>query len=341
MSAVEPSTPKSHVLTPEDVEAALQMLADEERAAPTTGKAGLTGFFLSALIDNLLIGFVFFAAPSGLIIICFRPWLGLELLGAGLVAIVLLGFKTIFDEKTRGSELPTDAGLADKSSGPVDEMIRKVWANKFKGEGCLMLPGGALWLGSLGWMLIGLITRRDVFPRVLIPIALGNLIILIANTYGNYRKFKFFSSVARVKGRLESLQSAGPEQAPTDVEVSEKDRELLSQVEIRQVNKAAVKGFEEYEKQSQFYSVAIGPEPLELMGRLDRSVRNDLRDVVADLQIQPRPAEAHRLDSDEAGIARMTLDSEGYRLVYAIDDSRQRVNVISINPMDQEVQRAS
>lgn len=334
MTSAEHSDPKKIlVLTPEDLEAALRMLAEEERAASVSGETGFRNF-VSALIENLLIGLFYFSLFSGLVVVWFHPWTGLKLLGACLVAFVLWGFKIALAEKK---------GFFDPPKGPpgLAEIVKKAWDKKFKAEGCVTVPGCLFWLGGLGWMLIGLVTDRDVFPRALIPIALGSLMIAIANAIATYRKSKYFSRVSRMRDRLQVLQEVGPEQTPATVEVSDKDRALLGQVEIRQVARAAAKSSEEFGQQARVYSVGIENGPRDYLGGLDEETRYELREVLDDLQAAPKPTDSRVVRANDAGdVQTIQLEAGGHIISYVVDSARQRVDVIQISPLPREVQHA-
>ena len=327
MTGAENSPSKIEVLTTEDLEAALRMLANEERAAPSNSGSTIR-FLVMNLIDGLLSGCILFALSSGIIVIWFRPWQGLELFAVVVVTTLLAIIKALSVRQIKDSDLLGGSGLT--------EMARKAWAEKFQTEGCIVLPGCLVWFIALNWMLLGLILKRAVFPRVLIPIALGSLIVAISGAVNNYRKFSYFSRVGRLRERLRLLQAADPEQSPATMDVSEKDRALLSQVEIRQVNRAAAENFEEYQKQPPSYSVAIGPGPLDYLGKVDEKSRHELREVLDGLQTRSRPAEG-----EPKGPQTIGLETGSHLVTYVVDDTRQRVDVTEISPLPREVQHAS
>src|SRR5688572_29966102 len=94
MVAAEHSDSKIKVLTPEDLEAAVRLLAEEERTAPPK-RAGTYANLISSFFDNLLTAVFYSGFCTGIIVVWFQFWPGLKLLAIAGVAFVLLTVKAV------------------------------------------------------------------------------------------------------------------------------------------------------------------------------------------------------------------------------------------------------
>jgi mRNA-degrading endonuclease RelE of RelBE toxin-antitoxin system len=155
----------------------------------------------------------------------------------------------------------------------------------------------------------------------------------------SYRESEYLLQVSRLRNKLESrLQEVG-ETGLSEVPLSSKEINLLSQVETRvemqQVeDKVAQVRLERPDEQ--LYSIAIAWEPLKYLDGLaerEPEARMAIRESWDELQTEPKPPEALPTLEFENGYV---IRKGQYDIVYLVDDKKHRIDVVKIQETHQE-----
>jgi mRNA-degrading endonuclease RelE of RelBE toxin-antitoxin system len=334
MSASEQVEHQADRLTLDDLEAALHLLSEEERAVGSGSNRANKRDLIALIVNDSVIGLMLYALFTGLIIVWFFPKLGFSLLGIGILAFALLCItvSTFGDFREKVNQL---RGALQGTK--LAQVAAQKWGSMFPYEGCLTIIVGLIVLGGIGWLIFGLIARREILPSSLVLIALSFLIIVAANSVNSFREFKYFSQVSRLRERFQvELEGTGAEQ-PTFV-LSKQEKNLLSEVETQQVNRNVAKVLEEYSQQRAIYSIAIADGPLAYLGTLTEEERQQLREGVDSLQTEPRPDYAWPIPVGPNGVPNNQFAFKNGRqvLIYLVDDGRERVDVMAISEAPRE-----
>jgi mRNA-degrading endonuclease RelE of RelBE toxin-antitoxin system len=342
VSAKETGKPPRGHLTVEDLEAALRLLSAEEEVGDADWRKLLFNFLAS-----MLIGLLFFALPTGLITVWFRFLWGLGLLGVAVAAYCLLTLTDSFLQK-KGTFSTTDLMRARIKESELDEASHAGWARRDKGsydETLVPLAALIFVLGLVGlsYGLYG--SHGKIIWSSLILCISSILAFITAFTLSEYREYQYLFRVSKLLRRFQEMsRTVRSEEA--GVKLSPKDEELLAQIETKQINRTIANALAELtQKPATLYSVVIEPQPLEYLGKLPENERNSLRNIVDSLQTIPRHEQARPFPprgTEDSASNKFVIASGKHAIIYMVNGSRQRVDVIEIRYMPHgEVTNAS
>lgn len=316
-------------LSADDFEAALRLLEAEEQAQQVDRRALIANF-----IAYIATGVLLIALPLGLLIVWFDAVLGWSLLGAALLAFIVVGVSTDITSKSVDFDAASKNIRGVLGSSGLGKRASASW-EKRSGSfnqllGCLSILGGLVTIAGLAWLVYGLFWQNRVILPSLVLASLPVVVVFILIAIDSYREFRYFSHVSQLQSRFQkaSAGSAG------DIPVSSADLSLLARVEKQQVERGVSKATHTLAERLKEYSVTISPEPLARLKQLSEQRRElgyTIRGLADSLQTNPRPADAH---AQPGAAGDLVISREEFALTYKVDDARQRVVVLSIRTAD-------
>jgi mRNA-degrading endonuclease RelE of RelBE toxin-antitoxin system len=339
LQAEEKESNQSLTISAEDLDAALRLLEDEERAASVDGGVvSLVGFVISFFTYVfLLVGFG--ALVSGLTMVWFSPW-GLRLLAVAGVAILVLFLLLLFYVRFMDGKDVSDSIKRVRKEIGEGEFVKVSDAlfKKRKDDESLGVFGGlTILLGcfAVAFSPFAAWFAADRLLRLSLAVeGLSCLVLALLFTADEYRELKHLKRVSRLRERFEAGQlSEGEGQG--GVTVTRGEMELLGRAETKRAAREAAKVFEESGAEAEsFYSVAYAREALYALEREENVERRQrIREAVDSLQFDPRPARAH----GDGG--QFVIEGDDYFVRYEVNDEKERLLVTAVGA--REVTNAS
>lgn len=330
MSAQQPARPQTGHLSIDDLEAALALLSSEASLAGDDRRK-----IIITSISDIAVGFVIYCFLAGLITIGFNLRLGIWLIVSSFVAMIVVAFAVSSPDEVSNTTKKIRSAI---KGSEVDEAAAKGWQSR-EDSGCVITFVLGIFFLSLAVLGYAAYARREQW--VIGSLAVGMLSAIAAGIYitvSDYREFQYFSRISKLREDFQSrLTKRGSDE---DVVVSPKEQELLSQVEQQQVNRNVAKALESFNKTPKtFYSIALASEVLDELGTLAEEKRYKLRELIDSFQLEPRPQNARHVLSSEAtsgAIQQFEVASGGYQIQYAVNDEKQRIDVMDLRPLNRE-----
>jgi hypothetical protein len=302
----------AEALTPEDLAAALKLLAAEEQP-PARFR------MVRELRECFLAYTLLLATPIGLVIVWFDVWWGLGLMGAGAVSFVLLAFLPQSGAYTEAKQMRKTL-----EGTPVVKAANALWESSSTLMYLAFWPIVAAALGGCAWLVYGLVVNRALEPLSLVPLGAAGILLCIWVAVDNVRELKYFSRVAGIRGRLEDLVEAG---GSPEVTVSGADLDVLEKAETRQTRRVVHEASEQLPDVGEQYAVSFAPtarEDLEQLAVARPSDWLDIQTAIFSLQDDPRPRSAVEVpDGFEVMVGPQGID-------FVVDDTSKRVYVLGI-----------
>lgn len=329
MSDKKPDEEPHISLSADDFEAALRLLEAEEQAQQVDRRALIANF-----IGYIATGVLLIALPLGLLIVWFNAVLGWSLLGAALLAFIVVGVSTDITSKSVDFDAASKSMRDVLGSTGLGKRARDSW-EKRSGSftemlGCLAIVGGVVTIAGLAWLIYGLFWQNRVILPSLALVSLPVVVLFVLVAIDSYREFRHFSQVSRLQARFQ--QASGGAAVP--VPVSSADLSLLARVEQQQVERGVSKATHKLPERLKEYSVTISPEPLARLKQLSaqrRELGYAIRSLADSLQTNPRPDDARAAAGDAGDLVISRAD---FALTYRVDDARQRVVVLAIRDVE-------
>lgn len=323
MAEAKPDAEQVIDLSDDDVQAARRLLSTERSALRAT-------FFF-----YLAIAVMIFACPAGLLIVWFERALGIGLLLASAVAFVVMLVIVIrkraplLDFLTQGQSNKDSESGQDSAVKPPQTGVGAIPL------GCGFILTALIGLLGVGWLLYGLIAARAVNLPSLIIIAVSVIVFYLLGYYQIRKDFLQYRRVERLRKKIES-QESGETTVPSD------EVEFLAQLESVQMIRKVRQAAPEVRKQlDESYAIRTAPEARDYIRRLSTE-RGEaalvIRRTIDALESNPRPLGAQQVPGS-AGL--LTIRTEGFVIVYRVDDDTRNISVVDIRGLDEEVKDAS
>lgn len=312
-------------LSPEDLEDALKVLSDQERAGADEQRRSAL-----AIVTYVAFALLLFGCSLGLVIVWFdRVW-GWGLLAAGFVGVVLFiaTMRRTIERDRQAHAL--ERAIQESSLG---QAVSEAWDRRSKrwylSAACLVIVvGGLAGLIGLGLLIYGLVTTGQVNPWSLVLVGLPIVTMFVYSAIDTNRKVSYYTQVSQVRGDLESHLEKAYDEGTKEATVSSAVYELLSQAEAKQAHFEAVQAMQEVVEEEPSYYVRRDPDASEAIRGIPPEEREAVYDAMDALLVDPHSPGARALAGEAE--PRYEIDAGSYTIVYAVDEDRRLVRISEV-----------
>ena len=322
MHALQPASDvkrPGRTLTAEELESALELLSTE--AAPAAARGGIR----QELFEDILFAGVAFGLPAGLLVILVEPWLGLGLLALAGLSLVLFWLAP-------ENNWDADIERFKSSLGGSVRVAQESWISRtswleilvFLGQAFLVLGGGL-------WLVVGLITEREVVIPALVAAGLGMYWFWVTLAFDRRRELQYYEQVDSIRQRLEGHASSSAE-SEEQVAVSGAELDVLARAEGHQTKLAVTESARQVASVlERSYAVSMTLEAIQELEEFHESDPTEwlrVENVIRALQDDPRPSSAVPVT---APVAALKLAAGRHAVRYVLDEQNRNVTVVGID----------
>jgi hypothetical protein len=302
-------------LEPEEVDAALRLLRDEQEQ-PDEG----VRLLLLELLEDLALGVALTGFVVGFTTIFVDRTIGFVFLAIGLVGFVIAGI----DYKTPWARSKLLLGVVGMSKADARrDALEKAWQK----ESHFLAGGISLFIAvaAYGLLLYKVVADDAVSWVAIIIIALCAVVNATDFAIDEYRKYRYYQR--QLGSALDALTHERGADDESELAVSEVVADTLERAEERRLARVVSAAATRLgQRNDDAYAVHIATAPRDRLLALQPSVALELREAMDKLQglaVVGSPG-----DADEA--RPRTIAVAGYDIAYEIDATAHRVDVVAI-----------
>jgi small basic protein len=312
-------------VSPEDLSAALDLLKVEEHYSRSH-----TAELVHEFMEDVAVGVFFLGIILGVATVWVNLAWGIALLGAGVAAMLYLGIAPSSNLSTSTRKLK--GAIEDSEVYGAAISLRK---RRFVRDNLIMLlvvvPAVPAFGVAFVWYMVSLFRDGEVSVVAFAVMAVLTFVFWGWFALDAYREHRYFSLVASARSRLENRLSDSADDEGGQMEISQRELNVLSRAESHQHERAVEAAAKEAPAVvEQSYGVSIAPEARESLAYLadeDPETWAQVYGTIQSLQFDPRPPEALPAEDERT----VEIPTDPATLGYEVDEESHSVYVISVD----------